>query len=264
MKTHRMLCFGRHDDSGNAALVVEDPALTEPERLMFARQQDASATVFVDANSTGDTQLDFYYPHARSPLCLHATLAASAVFFERHPETLKVRFVTGMHRQVLEVERIEAHIFVGTSAQRCPDLAIDIAEVTQLLCIEARELKGLPRLASVGSAKLLVEVAEPSALAALSPDLPGIANWSRKHGVSGMYAYCRVGDDVYAGRNFNHLEPRFEDAATGVAAGALALSLERSITLLQGDALGQPCTLLARYTNGAVQVGGRAVRREPS
>jgi hypothetical protein len=46
-----------------------------------------------------------------------------------------------------------------------------------------------------------------------------------------------------------------------VAAGALAVSLERSITLQQGDALGQPCTLLARYRDGLVQIGGRAVRR---
>ena len=264
MKTHRMLCFGRHDESGNAALVVEASTLAEQERLMFARQQDASATVFIDANTAGDMQLDFYYPHARSPLCLHATLAASAVFFERNPQTSKVRFVTGMHRQTLDVERIDGLIFVGVKAQRCPDLAVDIAEVAQLLRIETRELKSVPRLASVGSAKLLVEVDEPSVLAALNPDLHGISKWSREHGVSGMYAYCRVDDDVYAGRNFNHLEPRFEDAATGVAAGALALSLARSVTLLQGDALGQPCTLLARYADGAVQIGGRAVRRETS
>lgn len=79
-----------------------------------------------------------------------------------------------------------------------------------------------------------------------------------------QHGYCRLRDDVYAGRNFNHLEPRFEDAATGVAAGALALTLERSITLLQGDVLGQPCALLARYMGGAVQIhhcrsGGSAI-----
>ncbi|MBN3751419.1 PhzF family phenazine biosynthesis protein [Paraburkholderia sp. Tr-20389] len=260
MKTHRLLCFGRHDKSGNAALVVEESALSEPERLTFAQQQDASATVFVEANAAGDMQLDFYYPHARSPLCLHATLAASAVFFERNPDAERIRCVTSMHRQTLEVERVAETIFIGVSAQPCPALAVDIADTAQLLRVEPVELKGVPRLASVGSAKLLVEMADPSVLAALRPDLAGIADWSRKHGVSGMYAYCRVDDNVYAGRNFNHLQPRFEDAATGVAAGALALSLERSITLLQGDALGQPCTMLARYRDGAVQIGGRAVR----
>jgi PhzF family phenazine biosynthesis protein len=261
MKRHRMQCFGRTDESGNTAIVVEDAVLTEPERLAFARQQDASATVFVGANTAGDAQLDYYYPHARSPLCLHATLAASAVFLERQPETRRLQFITSMHGQVLEIERVDQSIFVGVKAQPCPALTDDAAEAARLLRVHPVDLKGVRGPASVGSAKLLVEVADEAALYALRPDLAGIAEWSRKHGVSGMYVYCRLHDDVYAGRNFNHLEPRFEDAATGVAAGALALTLERSITLLQGDALGQPCTLLARYTDGAVQVGGRAVRK---
>ncbi|SKC88630.1 phenazine biosynthesis protein PhzF family [Burkholderia sp. CF099] len=260
MNIHRMLCFGRNDESGNAAIVVEDSALAEPERLKFAQRQDASATVFVEADAAGDMQLDYYYPHARSPLCLHATLAAGAVFFERHPDIGRVRFVTSMHRQTLEVERVDEGIFVGVKAQPCPALTGHVAETARLLRVEPADVMGTPGLASVGSPKLLVEVAEQSVLAALRPDLEGIAEWSRKHGVSGMYVYCRLHDDVYAGRNFNHLESRFEDAATGVAAGALALSLKRSITLLQGDALRQPCTLMARYADGTVQIGGRAVR----
>lgn len=260
MKIHHMLCFGRNDASGNTAIVVEESALTESERQKFAQRQDATATVFMDANVAGDMQLDYYYPHTRSPLCLHATLAASAVFFERHPDTGRVEFVTSMHRQALEIARVDQGIFVSVRAQRCPPLASDVEETAQLLRVEPTDLIGMPRLVSVGSAKLLVEVANQSMLAALRPDLTGIANWSRKHGVSGIYVYCRLHEGVYAGRNFNHLESRFEDAATGVAAGALALSLEQSITLLQGDALGQPCTLLARYMDGAVQIGGRAAR----
>jgi PhzF family phenazine biosynthesis protein len=228
--------------------------------MKFAQRQDASATVFVEADAAGDMQLDYYYPHARSPLCLHATLAAGAVFFERHPDIGCVRFVTSMHRQTLEVERVDEGIFVGVKAQPCPALTSHVAETARLLRVEPTDVIGTPGLASVGSPKLLVEVAEQSVLVALRPDLEGIAEWSRKHGVSGMYVYCRLDDGIYAGRNFNHLDPRFEDAATGVAAGALALSLKRSITLLQGDALGQPCTLMARYADGTVQIGGRAIR----
>ncbi|MCX4163491.1 MULTISPECIES: PhzF family phenazine biosynthesis protein [Paraburkholderia] len=258
MNTHRMLCFGRTDASGNAAIVVEDFALSESERLEFARRQDAAATVFVTTDAAGDIVLDYYYPHTRSPLCLHATLAASAVLFERNPDSARIQFVTSMHRQVLEVERTDDNILIGLKPQRCPELNVDLAETAQLLRAKPIELMGMPRLASVGSAKLLVEVANQSALQALRPDLAAIAAWSRAHGVSGLYAYCGLADDVYAGRNFNHLEPCLEDAATGVAVGALAVLLKRSITLLQGDALGQPCTLAARYLDGAVQVGGRA------
>jgi PhzF family phenazine biosynthesis protein len=259
MEIHRVLCFGRSDESGNAAIVVEGAAWAETERQEFAQRQSANATVFVDANAAGEMALDYYYPHARSPLCLHATLAASAVFFERFPSVGRTRFVTSMHRQLLEIERHSDGIFIGVTAQPCPVLPIDMTAIAALLRVEPGDLTGVPRLVSVGSVKLLVEVAEPSVLAAMSPDLASIVGWGREHGISGMYAYCRVSDDVYSGRNFNHLEPRLEDAATGVAAGALALSLEQSITLLQGDALGQPCTLRALYKHGAVQIGGRAV-----
>ena len=259
MNTHRMLCFGRTDASGNAAVVVEDFAFTESERLEFARQQDAAATVFVATDAAGRIVLDYYYPHTCSPLCLHATLAASAVLFERNPGRVRIQFVTSMHRQVVEVERNDGSILIGLKPQRCPALNIDLAETARLLRAKPMDLIGIPKLASVGSAKLLVEVADQSTLQALRPDLVAIAAWNRTHGVSGLYAYCRLADDIYAGRNFNHLEPHLEDAATGVAAGALAVLLERSITLLQGDALGQPCTLTARYLHGAVQVGGRAI-----
>jgi PhzF family phenazine biosynthesis protein len=261
MKLHRMLCFGRNDETGNAAIVVEGAALTtEAERLQFARQQNAGATVFVEADTAGGAQLDYYYPHARSPLCLHATLAAGAVFFERDPHTPRICFVTSMHRQELEVVRIDGDIFIGVTPQRCAVPALDAAEAAQLLQVDRTNLLGAPQFASVGSAKLLVEVRDQSVLDALRPDLAAITSWSRKHGVSGLYVYCHLHDDVYAGRNFNHLDPQLEDVATGVAAGAMASSLKKSLTLRQGDALGKPCTLLARYADGAVQVGGRAIR----
>ncbi len=234
--------------------------MTEAERREFAREQDARATVFVDADPAGDPKLDYYYPHARSPLCLHATLAASTVFFERFSHAGSLRFVTRMHGQVLDVERIDDNIFVGVTAQQCPGFVVEAREAAQLLCTDRVHLTGTPCFGSVGSPKLLVEMAEPSQLAALNPNLAEIAKWSLTHGVSGIYAYCRLGDDIYAGRNFNHLDPRYEDAATGVAAGALALSLGSSITVMQGDAIDQPCTVLARYNNGAVQVGGRVCR----
>lgn len=83
MKTHRIDCFGRTDESGNPAIAVECFALVEADRRAFARSQDAGATVFIDRNAVGEVQLDYYYPHARSPLCLHAPLAAAG-----HPHAI--------------------------------------------------------------------------------------------------------------------------------------------------------------------------------
>eukprot|EP01034_Spumella_vulgaris_P024291 gene24291-30612_t len=86
---HQLTCFGSRPGEGNAALVVLGDASSAAERQAFAREQNRSACVFVDAgNAAGadgqgdaDAQyvLDYFYPHMRSPLCLHATLAAARV-----------------------------------------------------------------------------------------------------------------------------------------------------------------------------------------
>jgi predicted PhzF superfamily epimerase YddE/YHI9 len=119
-------------------------------------------------------------------------------------------------------------------------------------------LASAPQVASVGSPKLLVEVADTGTLYGLAPDLAGIAAWSKQHGVSGLYVYCRLGAATFEGRNFNHLDPKLEDGATGVAAGALAVALGHGLTLRQGRATGRDCLIRAQVEDGAVLVGGAA------
>lgn len=109
----------------------------------------------------------------------------------------------------------------------------------------------------MGSPKLLVEVQDAQTLHGLAPDLAGIADWGRAHGINGIYAYCRLGDGLYEGRNFNHLDPALEDSATGVAAGALTVLLGRGIELRQGRATGRDCLIRTRVEGESILVGGR-------
>ena len=69
-----------------------------------------------------------------------------------------------------------------------------------------------PVIASVGSPKLLLEVADSTTLRALRPNLELIADWGRLHGVNGCYVYCKLADGHYEGRNFNHLDPAWKTA----------------------------------------------------
>ena len=113
-------------------------------------------------------------------------------------------------------------------------------------------------MASVGSPKLLVEVADPAALTALAPDLPAIVDWSRATGVNGLYAWCRRADGACEGRNFNHLDPALEDSATGVAAGALSRALGENLVLYQGRATGRDCLIRTRLDGDTLLVGGKS------
>lgn len=251
MQVQEVKCFGVRAGEGNRALVVQDGPPGEAERQTFARASDVSACVFID----GDV-LDYYYPHMRSPLCLHATLAAAHVLFEQHVADGPITVKTALRRQVLTLSREGGAIFVALRRQPVDAPAPAAALVTELLAAPGLVLTSAPVLASVGSPKLLVEVKDCATLHGLRPDLARIVAWSKANGVNGCYVYCRTGPSEYEGRNFNHLDAALEDSATGVAAGALSAWLGHGLTMLQGRAMGNPCRIVSRVDGETIAVGG--------
>jgi len=252
MQIRALKCFGERAGDGNPALVIEGDASDEAARRAFAKARN-STCVYLDAEA-----VDFYYPHTRSPLCIHATLAVAHVLFARHPDASLLSVTTAMRGQPLELVRDDDAFFVRLQARDLaqPVPAPDLLE--RLLAAPGLAPASPPCVASVGSPKLLVEVPDAATLHALHPDLGAITAWGKEAGVNGIYAWCRLPDGRFEGRNFNHLDPALEDSATGVAAGALTALLGRGITLRQGQATGQACLILTRVEDGAILVGGRA------
>jgi PhzF family phenazine biosynthesis protein len=256
MHVHALKCFGEGAGDGNPAFVIEGDRSGGAARRAFARARNTTC-VYLDAHS-GEEVVDFYYPHMRSPLCLHATLAVAQVLFARHPDASTLAVTTAMRGQRLELVREDGEFFVRLQAQGVaqPPLAPGLLE--RLLAAPGLVPASLPQVASVGSPKLLVEVADAGTLHRLRPDLDAITAWGKEAGVNGIYAWCHLPDDRFEGRNFNHLDPALEDSATGVAAGALTVLLGHGLTLLQGRATGQSCRIMTRVEDGAILVGGRA------
>ena len=274
MHVHFLLCFGAVAGDGNPALVIQGDDAEPAARQAFSRARKTTC-VFIDESEDGADggvpRVDFFYPHMRSPLCLHATLGAAAVLFARAPHagTLAVR--TAINGQHLELSRDGADYFVRIAAQPAPQVDIGDTALAALLEAPGFVPRTRPRVASVGSPKLLVEVADSEAMYALRPDLAAIAAWSQAHGVNGLYVWCHRPDGAFEGRNFNHLDPALEDSATGVAAGALALALGHEsssgaaidLDLRQGRMSGRDCLIRVRRTlddvqGGALRVGGAA------
>ncbi len=242
MRINELLCFGARPGMGNVALVVEGFDQDVQARQAFAVEQNKPACVFLD-----DNVADYYYPHTRSPLCLHATLAAAHLLFARHGTAAR-SLTTRMRGQVLRLEQHEGRVFVGLQQQAVQQVALAPGLIDTAV--------GAPVVASVGSPKCLVEVADRAALLALRPDLAAITAWGRAHGINGCYAYYRLDDGRFEGRNFNHLDPNLEDSATGVAAGALTALLGHGLTLLQGAATGKECLLTTHIDGDTIFVGG--------
>jgi PhzF family phenazine biosynthesis protein len=264
MNIERYRCFGAAALNGNDAVVVSGPELSGwslEDRQQFTIEQHAHACVFVDADgpASGQWTLDFYYPHARSPLCLHASLAAADHIWKTGQHGGVLLLTSSMKKQPLAFDRVGDDIFVSVDIQQADFPDVSIPDVAKLLRCDAGVLMSSPKVASVGSPKLLVEVASEDVLYLLRPDLDGITEWGRMNGVNGCFAYTRMGasPSQYAGRNFNHLDATLEDAATGVAAGALSVRLNADITLYQGRNLDNPCVIRASRAAGKIRVGGR-------
>jgi PhzF family phenazine biosynthesis protein len=264
MHVQTLNCFGAHPGDGNPALVIEDDGMDAAARQAYSLERNTTC-VFLSL----ENEVDYFYPHTRSPLCLHATLAVAAVLFGRagghgvdavdgvdNSGAIEVR--TAMKRQLLHLSREGNDYFVRLAPQPAPSIAISEEQIAALLQAPGLALASTPQVTSVGSPKLLVEVADVETLYGLAPDLAGINAWGKQHGVSGLYVYCRLDDATFEGRNFNHLDPALEDGATGVAAGALAVALGRGLLLRQGRAVGRDCLIRARVEDGAVLVGGAA------
>jgi PhzF family phenazine biosynthesis protein len=262
MHVQTLRCFGAYPGEGNPALVIEDDGMEQAARQAYAAARNTTC-VFLSP----DGEVDYFYPHMRSPLCLHATLAVAAVLFGRPGagETMTVR--TAMKGQQLTLSREGSDYFVRLAPQPAPAPAVDDAQIATLLHAPGLALASKPRVASVGSPKLLVEVPDADTLYALAPDLAGIAAWSRQSGVNGFYVYCRLDEATLEGRNFNHLDAALEDSATGVAAGALAVALGQemgnALVLRQGRATGRDCLIKARVEGDAILVGGAAESGRP-
>lgn len=257
MQVEKVRCFGAAPGYGNVALVIENGPSDAGERQTFAREAGHSACVFITPSPDldGVWEADYFYPHARSPLCLHATLAAAHVLLARS-DGKPVLLRTAMRGQDVPLLRLDGELFAIVKKHAVAPLGVDAALAGRLLGEPGLQMASPALLSSVGSPKLLIEVASPDVLHALHPPLARVVEWGKDNGVNGCYVYCVVGEDEFEGRNFNHLDPEREDSATGVAAGALSAWLGRGVVMRQGAALGNPCRIVTRVSGNEIYVGG--------
>jgi PhzF family phenazine biosynthesis protein len=259
MQIHTFRCFGEHADDGNPALVIEDEPSSPDARQATSREHNMTCVWIDPSNEPGVVAVvDYFYPHTRSPLCLHATLAVAQRLFMVHGLASERTVKTAVRGQRLGlVAGANDEVFVRLQAQDAPQPQLTPDLVERLLHAPGLTPLAPPRVASVGSPKLLVEVADAATLYGLVPNLPAIVAWGKGVGVNGLYVYYRLSNGSYEGRNFNHLDPALEDSATGVAAGAVTALLGHGITLLQGRATGRACLIRTRIEGPDILVGGR-------
>jgi trans-2,3-dihydro-3-hydroxyanthranilate isomerase len=254
--------------TGNQLAVFTDAReLPESSLQLLARELNYSETVFVyPPEGDGHVRLRIFTPGRELPFAGHPMLGTAFVLAGPMQLT-EIRLETGSGLVPVRLERDGPRIVFGRMEQPLP--VVERFERTDEL-FAALGVAGsdLPvRLYDNGIQHVYVALATPEDVAAVAPD-------PRLLSAIGPFGFnCFAGSDGrWKTRMFAPEHGVVEDAATGSAAGPLALHLATAgrigwgeeIEILQGAEIGRPSTLYARAVGGPdaverIEVGGSAV-----
>jgi trans-2,3-dihydro-3-hydroxyanthranilate isomerase len=251
--------------------VLWDVSLSDAARRQVPQLTGASHAVFVSGGDGGGASLRFFTATGELPACGHGTVAALAFLAAEtgrpdYEVTLRAaervfagRATPGEHGGFAEFDPGEVQI---REAQ-----LEDYDGVLAALGCDSEGLAGELCLASVGRARLLVPIGDPSALAQVRPDFDRLRDACDRLGLLGCYVHSlpSAGGRLTA-RMFAPSIGVPEDIANANSTACLAARLAqrglRQISVDMGDSLNRPATITAtaRETGSAVQirVGGAA------
>jgi trans-2,3-dihydro-3-hydroxyanthranilate isomerase len=255
--------------AGNQLAVFTDARDLDPLTMQaLARETNFSETVFVlpPSNAEADVRLRIFTPALELPFAGHPVLGAAFVLGGPLSKIV-IRLETGAGVVPVELERDGPRIVFGMMDQPIPTIE-PVADPAPIFAALGIAGSGLPvERYDLGPGHVYIELGSPEEVAALQPNIAALARASP----DGVNCFARDGGN-WKTRMFAPNHGVTEDAATGSAAGPLALHLARHgripfgerIEIKQGAEINRPSTLYAEAhgTPDEIQrvaVGGSAV-----
>jgi trans-2,3-dihydro-3-hydroxyanthranilate isomerase len=252
---------------GNPVAVFFDADDIPGERMQrIAREMNLSETTFVlSPREGGDARVRIFTPVNELPFAGHPLLG-TAIALGNESGRSELRLETAMGTIPFDVDHADGRAVATRMRQPVPTWEpFEFAD--ELLAALGVKTSTLPvEIYRNGPRHVFVGLESFEALSALDPDHRALARFPD------MAANCFAGSGTYwRSRMFSPAYGVVEDAATGSAAGPLAIHLARHglaehgrhIEILQGVDIGRPSLMLARAEGTAdrvtsVEVGGSA------
>jgi len=255
--------------AGNQLAVFTDARGIPEETLQpLAREIGFSETVYVlpADDPDADVRIRIFTPGRELPFAGHPTLGTAFVLGGPLQKVV-LRLETGAGVVPVELQRDGPRIVFGWMEQPLPSWSA-VPDPAALLAAVGVDRSGLPvERYALGPGHVYIELDSPEAVAALQPDVAALVDAT----ADGVNCFARA-DVGWKTRMFAPNHGVTEDAATGSAAGPLAVHLARhgriafgeEIRISQGAEIGRPSTLYARAEGEGdridrVLVGGSAV-----
>lgn len=217
------------------------------------------------ADSDCDYALRFWVPNHEMEMCGHATVGA--IWLLKHLDLLRKDLLNlwtlSGRVQALVSQDQDGAIKVEITqpkGQVVPLTAPDVeTEIASVLGISTNEFAPLPiQNASTSRVKTLIPLKSVAVLDGLKPDYRRIEQLCNRIGSTGLYPYALkdLAARQFEARQFPKSSGYPEDAATGIAAAALAFGLlenglvnsdDRPLYVRQGRAMGRPSEISLRF-----------------
>lgn len=250
--------FTHQGRGGNPCpLVIDAQGMSGTDMQAVAQQHGHESGFVLPAESDDyDLALRFYVPKHEMEMCGHATVGALWLL-ARHGrlayKTVRVSTRSGPVTGFLgsNADGTPAVEITQPAGRVNPLTAEQTNDVLATLGVGRDALADLPLHNAVTSrTKTLVPMRDPERLNALIPEPGRIEQVCHRIGSTGLYPYAVLdrGTRSFEARQFPRSSGYPEDAATGIAAAALAFGLladgsverdDRPIRIFQGRAMGQ-------------------------
>lgn len=251
--------FNKPYSAGNPAYIIEGHP-TDMQR--FATEREATC-VFLQQDPDV-LHVRFFTPKDELPFCGHGLLAAGHYWMEKN----------GVDRLTIGTQTGRCTVFRDQKqrvffAARTFDVIEPHVPLDDILSFLPRERHTIDRtipsvVATIGSPKLLVPLSRTEDVLHAHIEPNRLIEWSREHQTNGIYLYAtdQLHHRTIHARGLNPVAGVAEDAATGVAAGALGKWLHhyhpsvRTLTIEQGHLINNPCEIHVHIVDDAVRIGG--------
>lgn len=277
--------FPAGPNGGNPAPIVVNADGMSEEQMQAVARVTGHESGFVFA-AAGDQSCDFSFrywvPNHEMAMCGHATVGAvwlldrlgmlpsDRIKIDTRSGVVEAHVTRFPNREIL----VEISQPLGV-VELLPNQEVDEAEILSVLGITTNELAHFPiQSARTSRVKTLIPLKNNDVLNYLRPDFRRIEHLCERIGSTGLYPYAvtDLPGQVVEARQFPKSSGYPEDAATGIAATALAFGLlenrlveasARPVVVRQGRTMGRPSEIAVRFRidDGKIVgcwLGGRA------
>ncbi|MGI4798775.1 MAG: PhzF family phenazine biosynthesis protein [Janthinobacterium lividum] len=266
--------FAASPNGGNPApIVINADGMSDADMQQVARQygHESGFVLSAPAGSGHDFEFRFWVPNHEMEMCGHATVGAVWLLYRsgRLPRNHVVILTRSgrVEARVTDDGHGDTRVEITQPRGRVEAVPEErVLEVLEVLGVPEAALATDPiRNACTSRVKTLVPLRSLAILDGLQPDFSRMEQLCEQIGSTGLYPYAAAdsADQVFEARQFPKSSGYPEDAATGIAAAALAFGLldagrvtaAMPVLVRQGRAMGRTSKITVKFrtdTSGTV------------